>query len=787
MNGINQVILKSLSGQRLDRHEALLLADQDDPTSLLKAGARIRDEGHGSIVTWSPKVFIPLTQLCRDVCHYCTFAQTPKNLCSPYLHREEVLRIAREGKAAGCHEALFTLGDKPERRYATARSALEKLGHDSTLSYLAEMAQLVFDETGLLPHLNAGVMDLEDLRELRKVSVSQGLMLESTSRRLLEKGGPHYGSPDKEPSARLATIKAAGQLGIPFTSGILIGIGETRLERIESILALRDLQETHGHIQEVIIQNFRAKAGTLMENAQEPSLDDLLWTIAVARLVLGPDANLQAPPNLSPDALKQLLRAGINDWGGVSPVTRDHVNPEAPWPHVQTLSWAAQSEGKHLLPRLALYPEYACNLNKWVDRGLHAKILQRIDASGFPRSDDWTPGACTELPDFKTRPEGRWRRQSNPIYRIASRAASGLDLREKEIVTLFNARGRDQEILCATADELRQSVNGNTVSYIVNRNINYTNICGFKCQFCAFSKGRGPKELREPAYDLPLSDIQARTRNAWQRGAVEVCLQGGIHPRYTGKTYIDICNAIKAVEPDIHIHAFSPLEIWQGAQTLGISLESMLRELKSAGLSSLPGTAAEILDDEVRTLICPDKLNTQQWLEVMRTAHSLGLSSTATIMFGHVDHPAHWARHLIRIRDLQQETGGFTELVPLPFVHMGAPIYRKGRSRPGPSFRESVLMHAVSRLVLHPHITNIQTSWTKMGRAGALTCLQSGANDLGGTLMNESISRAAGASHGQELPPQEMERLIRSIGRQPQQRNSRYQPILTETTVAACR
>lgn len=783
---INEIISKALRGNRLDRGAALELASCQDLGLLTTAAGRLRDQGHGPRVSYSPKVFIPLTQLCRDVCHYCTFAQTPKKLDSPYLSPEQVLAIARAGSAAGCHEALFTLGDKPELRYTAARDALKALGHETTLSYLEEMAGLVLAETGLLPHLNAGVMSAEDLLRLRNVSVSQGLMLESNSQRLLQRGQAHYGSPDKDPAVRLATIEAAGQAAIPFTSGILIGIGETRLERIESLLDLRDLHDTYGHLQEVIIQNFRAKPGTPMATWPEPSLDELVWTVAVSRLILGAEANIQAPPNLSPDGLSALLKAGINDWGGVSPVTRDYVNPEAPWPEVTRLAEATALEGKLLLPRLPIYPEFAQLAERWLAPALRKPVLRRVDGSGFPRVDDWFPGQVSPVPELRLRPLASPEPliHNNPVYQAVSRATSGQRLSEAEVVSLFEARGRDQEILLAAADDLRASVCGDTVTYIVTRNINYTNICGYKCGFCAFSKGRGPKELREAAYDLPLEEIQARAQDARRRGAVEVCLQGGIHPHYTGQTYIDVCRAIKAVEPDLHIHAFSPLEVWHGAHTLNISLAEMLQELKAAGLSSLPGTAAEILDDEVRRIICSDKVNTQQWFEVVRTAHEQGLTTTSTIMFGHVEQPKHWARHLLRLRDLQQETGGITELVPLPFVHMGAPIYRDGLARRGPTFRESLLMHAVSRLVLHPHIRNIQTSWTKMGREGALLALQAGANDFGGTLMNESISRAAGASHGQEVLPEEMEALIRSIGRTPVQRTNVYGPVWSESAAA---
>ncbi|MES9830577.1 MAG: 5-amino-6-(D-ribitylamino)uracil--L-tyrosine 4-hydroxyphenyl transferase CofH [Candidatus Thiodiazotropha sp.] len=765
------IVSKALQGAVLSDEEALLLSDYKDLSHLINTAAAIRDRGHGSVVTYSPKVFIPLTKLCRDVCHYCTFAETPKRFKHVYLQPDEVLEIAERGVQAGCHEALFTLGDKPELRYRLAASELRSLGHHSTISYLAEMAQRVFDQTGLLPHVNAGVMDKADLRKLREVSVSQGLMLESSSLRLLEPGAPHHGSPDKVPFRRLKTIDDAGDMSIPFTSGILVGIGETRQERIESLLTLRALAESRGHLQEIIIQNFRAKPGTKMADSPEPGLDVLLWTIAVARIIFGAKANIQAPPNLSPGSLGDLLAAGINDWGGVSPVTSDHVNPEAPWPQRRIIAHVTEAQGMRLQPRLALYPEYVTRMTEWVDARFHQALLRLVDASGYPRTDNWFAGDDKPIPKYTLEPTGEYHGISSNIFRIAMQAANGKRLGETEIAAMFEARGRDQEMLCAIADELRESTVGNTVSYVVTRNINYTNVCGFRCSFCAFSKCRSNNE---PTYDLKLTEIQAHVNDAWDRGAVEVCLQGGIHPKYTGATYLRICQAIKAVQPDIHIHAFSPLEIMQGARTLGISPGRMLAELKVAGLSSLPGTAAEVLDDEVRNIICQDKLNTEQWLEVMKTAHGMGLRSTATIMFGHVDRPIHWARHLLHVRDLQAETGGFTEFVPLPFVHMGAPIYRRGESRKGPTFREALLMHSIARLVLYPHITNIQTSWAKMGRNGALACLQAGANDLGGTLMSESISRAAGAGHGQELPPDEMEQLIASINRPARQRTTLY-------------
>lgn len=765
-----------LEAERPDAQTALALANCQDLEEIQVIAAAIRDHGHGSVVTYSPKVFIPLTQLCRDVCHYCTFARVPDEDTAPYLTPDQVLEVARAGVQAGCHEALFTLGDKPELRYSAAREALAAMGYDTTLSYLAAMARLVQRETGLLPHLNAGVMNMQDLQALRTVSVSQGLMLESTAQNLCGIGGAHYGSPDKQPAARLEMIAAAGKLKIPFTSGILIGIGETRQQRIEALLALRDLNDKYGHIQEVIIQNFRRKPNTKMANALEPSIEELCWTIAAARIIFGAAVNIQAPPNLSPQSVRALINSGINDLGGVSPVTPDHVNPEAPWPHLHLLARETEMAGKILVPRLPLYPRLVQQLEQWVDPDLQQAVRSRVDAGGFPRTDTWCPGEGSPPPKMPSFPpaEQLFHFLGNEAFRFAEKAARGVRLSEREVMRLFDVRGGELHILCAAADELRVEVKGSAVTYVPNCNINYTNICSYKCQFCAFSKGKASDELRGKAYNLPLSEIQNKAVDAWDRGASEVCLQGGIHPSYTGQTYLDICKAIKEVRPDMHIHAFSPLEIWQGATTLGMPLGEYLAELKAAGLGSLPGTAAEILDNQVRQTLCPDKLTVEQWGEVMRTAHGVGLQSTATIMYGHIEYPEHWARHLLFLRDLQEETGGFTEFVPLPFVHMEAPIYRRGRARPGPTFREAVVMHAVARLALHPLIENIQTSWTKMGRDGVGACLQAGANDLGGTLMNESISRAAGAKNGQEMTPKDLEATILSIGRLPVQRNTLY-------------
>ncbi len=753
--------------------QALALSVCEDMPALLRAAAAVRDAGHGPLISYSKKVFIPLTKLCRDFCHYCTFAQPPQRTTA-YLSPEQVLAIARAGAQAGCREALFTLGDKPELRYSAARDALAKLGHATTLDYLAAMAAMVFKETGLLPHLNAGVMSAEEFRRLRGMSVSQGIMLESTSERLVAKGGPHYGSPDKLPAVRLAAIAAAGEAAVPLTSGILIGIGETRRERIEALLALRDLHQHQGHIQEIIIQNFRAKPSTLMANAPEPDFKDHLWTIAVARILFGPKMNIQAPPNLSGGPLANLIAAGINDWGGVSPVTIDHVNPEAPWPALKVLEQQTAQADKILVERLAIYPEYVADPERWLDSSLRMSALRASDSEGYSRPDDWVSGSSRSIPITSTDESRRRRDSRDQFQEILDRASAGDTLPNADIVKLFHARGAEFNRVCDAADALRADVCGDRVTYVVNRNINYTNICYFHCKFCAFSKGKLAANLRGKPYDLDLKEIQRRSREAWARGATEVCLQGGIHPNYTGATYLAICRAIKEVAPGLHIHAFSPLEIWQGAATLQVSVASLLTQLKEAGLGTLPGTAAEILDDDVRAAICPDKLDTRQWLEIIETAHSVGLRTTSTIMYGHVDGPEHWARHLMLLRRLQARTGGITEFVPLPFVPMETPIYLHGRSRSGPTFREAVLMHAVARLALHPLITNIQASWVKMGPEGIKRCLRAGANDIGGTLMNESITRAAGATHGEEMPPAEMEALIRSTGRSSQQRTTLY-------------
>jgi FO synthase len=777
---------EDISYQRLDPKAALNLVDCGDWREMAPLAAELRDLGWGPRITYSRKVFVPLTQLCRDVCHYCTFAKTPRNLEKPYLAPEDVLIIAHQGAAAGCKEVLFTLGDKPELRYPDAREALASMGFDSTLAYLEHVAGRVLNETGLLPHLNPGLLDAEDFARLRRVAPSMGIMLESASPRLCEPGGPHFGSPDKQPQRRLETLRLAGIARVPMTSGILIGIGETRRERIESLLALRELAQQYGHLQEIIIQNFRAKSGTKMHDAPEPSMDELCWTVAAARLIFGPEMSLQMPPNLFSGDLTDLIHAGINDWGGVSPITPDHVNPEAPWPHLDHLAEQTGRAGFDLVERLTVYPHFIAARDEWLAPELHAPVLRLSDGAGLARSGCWSPGSTVEINSNDRRDVALAPvRTASPIAHLVDRILAGHEAGEAETALLFTARGGDFTRVCQAADALRAQVVGDTVTYAVVRNINYTNICLYKCGFCAFSKGKTHEELRGKPYLLDREEIQRRVREAWDRGATEVCMQGGIHPSFTGQTYLDICRAAKEAVPDIHIHAFSPLEVTHGAQTLGLSLAEFLAELKAAGLASLPGTAAEVLDNEIRFQLAPDKLSVEEWLNVVATAHRAGLPTTSTIMFGHLDGYVHWARHLLHLRKLQKETGGITEFVPLPFVHMEAPMYLRGKARKGPTLRETILMHAVARLVLHPLIRNIQTSWAKLGPHWAQRCLQAGANDMGGTLMNESISRAAGASYGQELSPQQMETLITELGRQPMQRTTLYRPATAERTQRA--
>jgi FO synthase len=748
------------------------------PLAEVLAAARARRDGRwGTRTTFSPKVFVPLTELCRDRCGYCTFAKAPARVAAPYLSIEQVLAIARRGAAAGCHEVLFTLGERPEERYPAAREWLDAEGYASTVDYLVAAAAAVRDETGLLPHANAGALHPRELAALRAVSASQGMMLETIVADL----PAHRGSPDKAPERRLATLEAAGELAIPFTTGLLVGIGDTIADRAGALVAIAEAHNRHGHVQEVIVQNFLPKPGTSMHNAPPADRDDYVRTVALARLLLPEDIHLQAPPNLSDD-FGVLLDAGIDDWGGVSPVTPDHVNPERPWPAIEALRAVTEARGHTLAPRLTIYPEFASEPGRWLAPAMRFPVLDHSDAEGLGRDlEAWYSGGDAPPPPLLDHPapgaapaEPGRAAAGSAVGEVLQGVLAAQEVGEAEIVTLFAARGPQVRAVAEVADELRRQEVGDTVTFVVNRNINYTNVCTFKCRFCAFSKGPLSLNLRGDPYLLSLDELSERVAEAEVRGATEVCLQGGIHPKFDGDYYLDVIKAVRAASATIHIHGFTALEVTEGARRLGEPLDSYLRRLMDAGLKTLPGTAAEILDDGIRAILCPDKINTEQWLEAHRTAHGVGLRSNVTIMFGAVEAPVHWARHLLRTRALQRETGGFTEFVPLPFVHMATPIYLQKRSRRGPTFREALLMHAVGRIAYAGAIPNVQASWVKLGPDAIPQLLGAGCNDLGGTLMDENISRAAGASHGQLMEPADFHRLVEPLGRPVEQRTTLY-------------
>ena len=774
----------------------MLVKFSDRPSRLVEGehGARFPRARPERRITYSPKVFIPLTMLCRDHCWYCTFAKPPPRLEQPFLSPEQVLDIAANGARAGCHEALFTLGERPEERYEVARSWLRDNGYDSTVHYLVDMCERVVEETGLLPHANAGALYADELSALRTVTASQGMMLESVNPDL----PCHKGSPDKQPHRRLATLERAGELSIPFTTGLLVGIGESRDDRIETLEAIAWAHRRHGHVQEVIVQNFLPKPRTAMQTHPPCPPDEFLDAIALARLILPSEVHVQAPPNLTDD-FGVLLEAGIDDWGGVSPLTSDHVNPERPWPTLDRLRLITEEHGFELAPRLTIYPEFALDPLRWLDERMRFPVLDRSDAEGlgrddpgslFPqrvtevtnagdgaevklvgrRSSSWYSGADVEPPTLLPRPFAT----KGPVVGILEDIRKGAEPGADELSVLLQARGREVANVAAFADQLRSAAVGDTVTFVKTRNINYTNVCTFKCRFCAFSKGKLSLNLRGKPYLLTLEDIADRVRQAWEAGATEVCLQGGIHPNFDGDYYIDVCTAVKEAAPEIHVHGFTALEVIEGARRLREQLHIYLRRLMDAGLRSLPGTAAEILDDPIREILCPDKITTDEWLECHRTAHKVGLRSNVTMMFGSVEGPESWARHLICTRELQKQTGGFTEFVGLPFVHMAAPIYLQRQARRGPTFREVLLLHAVARIAYQGLIDNIQASWVKIGFEGARQLLTAGVNDLGGTLMNENISRAAGAAHGQMATEDDFRTIVEPLGRRLEERTTLY-------------
>jgi len=829
-------------GRSLTRDEAasLLTARDGDLERLLDIAGNVRDlapwYAQGAVgrspdgrrrVTYSRKVFVPLTHLCRDTCGYCTFAWPPKGDLPAFMNPEQVLDVARQGQAAGCKELLFTLGDKPEERYPAAREWLEARGYDTTLQYLRAVSIAVIEETGLLPHLNPGVMSWTDMAALKPVSASMGMMLESTSQRLLAKGSAHWNSPDKDPTVRLRTIADAGRLSIPFTSGLLIGIGETLAERIDTLHALRDAHRATGHLQEVIVQNFRAKPDTAMRNHAEPTFDDLLATVATARVVLGPTVHVQAPPNLSPQTYGDLLRAGIDDWGGVSPVTPDHVNPEAPWPQLADLARHSAEHGFDLVERLCVYPEYATTPDPWLAGRMRGPIDAVRTADGLalpdhrPQAQAWQDpetqyvatttamqavitgdeagGSAADGRNARSaiahddvhqavygdvefiargiiggnaaRVEGPARTSIRPDVRDALKLAqAGDDLSDDQWLVLFDTSGVELDALCDVADEVRADRVGDVVTYVVNRNLNFTNVCYTGCRFCAFAQRRDDPD----AYNLSMAQIASRIKEAVAEGATEVCMQGGIHPDLPGEHYFEVLDAVTAAAPQIHIHAYSPMEVVNGATRLGISIREFLVEAKHRGLGSLPGTAAEILDDDVRWVLTKGKLPASAWIDVVRTAHDVGLPTTSTMMYGHVDEPHHWVAHLRLLRSIQQDTGGFTEFVPLPFVHQLAPIYLAGVARPGPSWEDNRRVHAIARLLLAGAIDNIQASWVKLGLDRAVTLLQGGVNDLGGTLMEETISRMAGSTNGVRQDPSALIDTARAAGRPARERTTLY-------------
>ncbi len=808
---IRRALSRAEQGKALsvDEAAALLSCRADDLVRLSAVASRLRDLGWGDTVTYSRKVFVPLTMLCRDHCHYCTFAKTPSKLDRPYLTPGEVLAIAESGRARGCKEALFTLGDRPEERYEVARAWLTERGYRSTLDYVRAMAILVIERTGLLPHLNPGVMSYEDLARLKHVSASMGIMLETSSTRLSQRGGPHFGSPDKDPAVRRRTIEDAGRLAIPFTTGILVGIGETERERAESLFAIRDLHRRYHHVQEVIVQNFRAKPGTAMAASAEPGDEEFLAAVATARVVLGPHVSVQAPPNLSEAGQRErLLAAGINDWGGVSPVTPDHVNPERPWPNIDALAASTASGGKTLRERLAIYPRYAAEPDPWIAAKMRAPVDSLtvddgLAVDGRPEPISWqdpdvawkprqialtfakaagaglradAEGVYGELERLENDVTRAWAgRPAQPrldadIRSALARAADGHPISDEQALALFQAEGPALDALCRVADDLRAEAVGPEVTYVINRNINFTNVCYVGCRFCAFAQ----REVDPESYTLTLTEVADKAEEAWLAGATEVCMQGGIHPDLPGSFYLDLIDAVKARVPQMHLHAFSPMEVLNGATKLGISFREFLTEAKARGLGTIPGTAAEILDDDVRWMLTKGKLPADTWEEIVRTAHGLGIRSSSTIMYGHVDAPPHWVAHLRRLAAIQSDTGGFTEFVPLPFVHRNAPIYLAGHARPGPTFEDTLRMHAVARVLLDGVIHNVQVSWVKLGVESCQRILRSGANDFGGTLMEETISRMAGAEWGIEMTPAMFNDSIRAIGRVPAVRTTTY-------------
>jgi FO synthase len=829
---MRRALRRARDGVALDATEAeiLLGARGDDLTDLCASAARVRDQGladagRPGIVTYSRKVFIPLTRLCRDRCHYCTFATTPNRVPAPFLSPDEVLAIATQGAALGCKEALFTLGDRPEERWPAAREWLDAHGYDSTLAYVRAMAILVLERTGLLPHLNPGVMTWAELQRLKPVAPSMGMMLETTSRRLFEDPhGAHFGSPDKDPAVRLRVLEDAGRSNIPFTTGILIGIGETLAERVDSLFELRRIARAYNSIQETIVQNVRAKPDTAMARMPDAELDDLAVTVAVARLVLGPRMRIQAPPNLIGDEYALLLRAGIDDWGGVSPLTPDHVNPERPWPQIEELAARSADAGFRLVERLTVYPPYVTAGEPWLDPRVRPHVTALAAADGLADENAAVTGRPWQEPEDAWESDGRtdlhtaidtegrtsdrredfdsvygdWETvrteavRTSKLQRLDSDVLAALrnaerdpgSLSDADALALLHSDGAELDAVARLADDLRKQTVGDDVTYVVNRNINFTNVCYTGCRFCAFAQRRTDAD----AYTLSVDELARRAEEAWELGATEVCMQGGIHPDLPGTAYFDIARAVKERVPGMHVHAFSPMEVVNGASRTGLSIRDWLATAKEAGLDTIPGTAAEILDDDVRWLLTKGKLPAREWIEVVTTAHELGIRSSSTMMYGHVDNPAHWLGHFRTLARIQDQTGGFTEFVALPFIHTNAPIYLAGVARPGPTPRENRVVHAMARILLHGRIDNIQCSWVKLGVDGSRQMLTGGVNDLGGTLMEETISRMAGSQHGSAKTVAQLDEIVSGLpGRVAKQRLTDYSAVPAERLAASAR
>ena len=824
VSGLRRALARARDGKALDVGEATVLlgAQGEALDALLEVAGRVRDAGlvdagRPGVVTYSRKVFVPLTRLCRDRCHYCTFATVPGLLPAPFLSIDEVLDIARQGAALGCKEALFTLGDRPEERWDAARDWLEEAGYDSTLAYVRACAVAVLEETGLLPHLNPGVMTWAELQRLKPVAPSMGMMLETTAH-----VPAHHGSPDKDPEVRLRVLEDAGRHAVPFTTGLLVGIGESLRDRAETVFAIRAAHRRHGHVQEVIVQNFRAKADTAMRSAPDASMDEHLAAIAVTRLVMGPRMRVQAPPNLVDLAeTALLLRAGVDDWGGVSPLTPDHVNPERPWPQVVALADMTAQSGFLLRERLTAHPPYLAE--PWLDPRLRPHVSALRAPDGLADETARVVGRPWQEPDAALTTAGRadLHEQIDRTGRATDRrgdfadvygdwvavgehaARTGVpqrtdtdvaaalrvatdrpgELNQVQALALLTADGSDLDAVCRLADDVRRDTVGDDVTYVVNRNINFTNVCYTGCRFCAFAQRRTDAD----AYSLSLEEVGQRAAEAWDVGATEVCMQGGIDPQLPGSAYLDLARAVKAAAPGLHLHAYSPMEVVNGAARMSLSIEEFLRAAREAGVDSLPGTAAEILDDDVRWVLTKGKLPTAQWVEVVTTAHRLGIPTTSTMMYGHVDTPAHWAAHLLLLRDLQDRSGGFTEFVPLPFVHTSAPLYLAGVARPGPTARDNRAVHAVARLVLHGRIDHVQCSWVKLGPEQCQVVLAGGVDDLGGTLMEETISRMAGSQYGSRRSVEELEQMVVAAGRTPRQRRTTYTEVPPERWQAARR